>query len=163
MSEDKDNVFDFFAEQAGLKEPKSKTQAMSEAEQRRSTAGGQSDGDPYTLPPLRPQEYTAFRLGKRRERLLIDRAAAPMRFPAYHQLEDISFDQTLQQVFSLFFHEMTVEIMGENLWPVAHAIASGRCEAIYEYHAKLYPAPPAKGEPVIRSIKIVPPVVPADN
>ena len=127
----------------------------------RSTAGGpeatNDDDEPYILPSLRPEKYTAFRLGKRRERLLIDRAAQPMRFPAYHELRDISFDQAFQQGGFLFFQAMTVEIMGKNLWPVFHAIYSSRCAAVYEYHAKLYPAPPAKGEPLIESIKLLPP------
>jgi hypothetical protein len=113
--------------------------------------------EPYILPPLRPdRHYTAFRLGKRRERLRIDRAAQPMRFPSYFQLEDISFDQSHQIGFHLFFRAMTVTVKGQNLWPVVHAISSGRCEAIHEYHAKLYD-PPAKGEPIIESITITQP------
>ena len=121
------------------------------------------DDEPYILPPLRPEKYMAFRLGKRRERLLIDRAAQPMRFPAYHELRDISFDQAYQQGFHLFFQAMTVTVMGKNLWPVVHAISSGRCAALYEYHAKLYPKPPAKGEPLIESIKLEPPALLAEN
>ncbi len=64
-----------------------------------------------------------------------------MRFPVYHELRDINFDQAYQQGFNLFFHAMTVEVTGENLWPVVHAIASGRCAAIYEFHADLYSPP----------------------
>jgi hypothetical protein len=151
-----DDAFAFFKKAAGV-EPESE-----------STAGGPGpettgDDEPYILPPLRPEKYTAFRLGKRRERLIIDRAASPMRFPAYHELRDISFDQAYQLGFNLFFQAMTVEITGKNLWPVVHAIASGRCQAVYEYHAKLYPAPPEKGEPWIESIKLLPPVALADD
>jgi hypothetical protein len=155
---DKDDVFAYFKKAAGEPEP----------EALRNTAGGEpeptdDEDEPYVLPPLRPQKYTAFRLGKRRERLLIDRAAQPMRFPAYHELRDISFDQAQQQGFHLFFQAMTVEVIGKNLWPVVHAISSGRCAAVYEYHAKLYPAPPAKGEPFIESIKLLPPEALADD
>jgi hypothetical protein len=78
-------------------------------------------------------------------------------------LRDISFDQAHQQGFYLFFWAMTVEVMGKNLWPVVHAISSGRCEAVYQYHAKRYPSPPAKGEPQIESIKLSPPVALADD
>ena len=91
---------------------------------------------------------------KARDRARIVRATQPMRFPVYHELRDINFDQAYQQGFNLFFHAMTVEVMGENLWPVGHAIASGRCAAIYEFHADLYPAPPPKGRPIIKSIKV---------
>ena len=119
--------------------------------------------EPYVLPPLRPhRHYMAFRLGKRRERLRIDRAVKPMRFPSYHYLEDISFDQEQQLGFHLFFNNMTVTVRGKYLWPVVHAISSGRCEAIHEYHAKVYD-PPAKGEPVIESIAITPPATLADD
>ncbi len=154
MSE-RDDPFAFFKKSAGMVEPGP-----------RNTAGEPEpfeEEEPYILPPLRPQSYTAFRLGKRRERMFIDRAAKPMRFPAYHELRDISFDQTHQQGGYLYFQAMTVEIMGRDLWPVFHAIASGRCAAVYEYHAKLYPAKPANGEPLIESIKLLPPEALADD
>ena len=156
MSDRDDDVLAFFKKAAG-----------EEPEERRSTAGelepeASGDDEPYTLPPLRPDKYTAFRLGKRRERLLIARATQPFRCPAYHELRDTSFDQACQEGFYLFFHAMTVEVIGKNLWPVWHAVSSNRCAAIYEYHAKLYPALPAKGEPLIESIKIEPPVALAD-
>jgi hypothetical protein len=132
-------------------------------EEPRNTAGSEpepepsDDDEPYILPPLRPDNYTAFRLGKRRERLLIARAAEPMRFPAYHELRDISFDQAHQQGFYLFFQAMTVSVLGKNLWPVVHAISNSRCASIYEYNAKLFPALPAKDEPLIERIKLLPP------
>jgi hypothetical protein len=71
----------------------------------------------------------------------LDEGCGVMRFPVYHELRDINFDQAYQQGFNLFFHAMTVEVTGENLWPVVHAIASGRCAAIYEFHADLYSPP----------------------
>ena len=117
------------------------------------------DDEPYVLPPIRPDNYTAFRLGKRRERLLIAPATQPFQFPFYHELTDISFDQEYQLGFILFFHAMTVEVLGQNLWPVAHAITSSRCDAIYEYHEKHWPDFSGKtGEPFIKSITIGPPV-----
>jgi hypothetical protein len=119
--------------------------------------------EPYILPPLRPdRQYVAFRLGKRRERLRIDRATQPMRFPAYCYLVDIKFDSSQQIGFVMYFTSMTVEVLGKNLWPVVHAISSGRCEAIHEYHSKIYDAPP-KGAPIIESIKLTPPEALADD
>ena len=155
---DEDNVFEFFQKAAG-QEPKPKNAPPSHVDSLET----EEEDEPYVLPPLRPEKYTAFRLGKRRERLLIARATQPFRFPAYHELKDINFDQDFQQGFNLFYHGMTVEVIGENLWPVAHAIASGRCDAIYEYHAKLYPTPPAKGDQFIKSIKLEPPAALADD
>lgn len=156
---DREDVFAFFKKAAG-EEPEPKPAKPSAVAALEAEA---DDDEPYILPPLRPEQYTAFRLGKRRERLMIARAAQPLRFPFYHELRDISFEQEFQQGFNLFFQAMTVEIIGENLWPVAHAIASGRCDGIYEYHAKLYPALPASGYPLIRSIVIAPPVALADD
>ena len=156
MTDRDDDVLAFFRKATG-EDPKSKTAAHDEAESERD------DDEAYVLPTIRPDRYIAFRLGKRRERLLIDRASHPMRFPAYHALLDINFDQVHQEGFNLFFHAMTVEVTGKNLWPVVHAISNGRCAAIYEYHAKLYPALPAKEEPLIESITLMPPVALADD
>lgn len=160
MSDDEDNVFSFFQRKAIGREPEETPQRKTGDDPEPEATG---DDEPYVLPQLRPDDYAAFRLGKRRERLLIDRAGGPMRFPAYHELRDISFDQVHQQAFYLFFQAMTVEVTGRNLWPVVHAISNGRCAAVYEYHAKLYPAPPAKGEPIIESIKLEPPAPLADS
>ena len=160
MSGEEDIFAGFRTPEPGKHEAKARNTGGGDTE---PEAGDEYDPDPYILPPLRPEKYTAIRLGKRRERLLIDRASHPMRFPAYHELRDISFDQAFQQGFNLFYQGMTVEITGKNLWPVAHAISCGRCEAVYEYHAKLYPARPAKGEPIIESINLSPPVALADD
>jgi hypothetical protein len=154
---DKDDTFAHFRRAAG-QEPEQTSTAQPAPEPEAN-----DNEEPYRLPSLHPDKYTAFRLGKRRERLLIARAGQPMRFPAYHELRDISFDQAYQQGFNLFFHAMTVEVTGKSLWPVVHAISCGRCEGIFEYHAKLYPALPAKGEPLIESIKIEPPVALSDE
>ena len=121
------------------------------------------EDEPYILPQLIPEKYMAFRLGKRRERLLIARAAQPMRFPAYHQLMDISFDQARQEGFIMFFHAMTVVVEGKNLWPVVHAISNGRCAGIYQYHKRVYPSLPDPSEPLIEVIKIEPPAFLTEN
>lgn len=142
------------------KQQPEKQQQPAAPEQERDFLKAEDPGDyeePYVLPPLRPdRHYGAFRLGKRRERLRIDRAVMPMRFPAYCYLIDINFDASHQVGFHLFFTSMTIKVTGKNLWPVVHAISSGRCEAIHEYHSKLYD-PPEKGEPIIEKIEILPP------
>jgi hypothetical protein len=49
---------------------------------------------------------------------------------------------------------MTVEVTGQRLAPIVHAISFGNCERIHEYHSKLYDTP-AKDAPIIEGIKIV--------
>ena len=49
---------------------------------------------------------------------------------------------------------MTVEIIGEHLAPVVHAIDSEDCKRIYEFHPRLYD-PPARGEPIIHKVRIL--------
>ena len=158
------DIFAGFMREATGEAGTKKTPGRKQKEPQAAPEMDDEDAEPYELLPLRPEDYKAFQLGKRRgERLIIYRASQPMRFPVYHELRDISFDQAFQQGGFLFFHAMTVEIMGRNLWPVFHAIGSTRCAAIYEYHAKLYPAPASEGEPQIDSIKLLPPEPLADD
>jgi hypothetical protein len=48
---------------------------------------------------------------------------------------------------------MLVEITGNHLGAIVHAINYGNCERIDEYHAKLYDRPAADA-PIIESVRI---------
>jgi hypothetical protein len=104
-----------------------------------------------TAPPDRA--YVAFEIRERADRLHIMRCAGPSRFPSYSYLLDISFDHHLESAFSLIYTFMILEVTGSNLGPVVHAISSGNCERIREYHPKIYDQP-ARGEPLIEKIQI---------
>jgi hypothetical protein len=70
------------------------------------------------------------------------------------------FDHDFQGAFTLMYSFMLVEVTGQNLGEVVHAIYYGNCECIREFHTKLYDRP-AKGEPVIESVRIVAAAPPA--
>ena len=108
--------------------------------------------------PLFPRDraYAAFKIAEHTERLQIDRANHPSRFPSYHYLLDMNFDPMFQSGFTLFYTTMEVEVTGEYLWPVVHAIKSCKCESIHEFDAKLYDAP-EQGKPIIKRITFRPP------
>ena len=48
---------------------------------------------------------------------------------------------------------MLVEVTGNHLGAIVHAISYGNCERIHEFHRKLYD-PPAPNVPIIESITI---------
>src|SRR5277367_2776602 len=115
-------------------------------------------------PPLSPADdmplfnhdraYRAFELRDNATRLHIQCATGPSRFPAYSYLLDIIYDHDYESIFTLVYSFMVVEVTGQNLWPVVHAINFGRCERIREFHKKLYDPPAKKEDPLIESIKI---------
>lgn len=108
--------------------------------------------------PLFPPDraYAAFKIAEHTDRLQIDRANQPSRFPSYHYLLDMNFDPLFQVGFTLFYTTMEVEVTGEYLWPVVHAIKSGKCDSIHEFSPKLYDAP-EPGKPIITGITFRPP------
>ena len=110
---------------------------------------------PSAIRPAAPPDraYVAFEIREGAERLHIMRGAGPSRFPNYSYLLDISFDHHLQSAFTLIYTFMIVEVTGSNLEPVVHAISSGDCERIREYHPKLHDRP-GQDEPVIEKIQI---------
>jgi hypothetical protein len=98
--------------------------------------------------------YSAFDTRERADRIELRRATQPSRFPSYSYLIDMSFDHHLRTAIMLFYSfGMVVEITGENLGPIAHAIHFGTCERITEFHKDLYDSP-APGEPLVKSISI---------
>jgi hypothetical protein len=115
---------------------------------------------PEKLAPVKPEpepedrSYTAFDVRDRADRIQLQRATEPSRFPAYSYLLDISFDHHLQSAFTLFYSfGMVVEVTGENLGPIVHAIHFGTCERIREFHTTLHDCP-AAGEPLVKAITI---------
>ncbi|HEX7734555.1 MAG TPA: hypothetical protein VF458_06825 [Ktedonobacteraceae bacterium] len=66
----------------------------------------------------------------------------------------IVFSADYDEVFTLIYNFLAVEIRGRNLAPVRRAIQNGRCEFIQEYHENEF-LPPAKQVPVIESIRFI--------
>lgn len=64
------------------------------------------------------------------------------------------FSADFDDAFTLLYSFMAVEVKGKNLREVRQAIQNGRCEFIQEYHENEF-LPPAKGEPVIESIRFI--------
>jgi len=99
------------------------------------------------------RDYKAFEIRANVSRLHIHRATQPSRFPNYNYLLDIVYDHDFQSLFTLIYSFMAVEVKGHNLGPVVHAISSGSCESIHEFHRKHYD-PPSQEDPVIEEITI---------
>jgi hypothetical protein len=114
--------------------------------------------DDKVVPLPRPDDdrtYKAFDTRDRSsERLHIHCATECSRYPNYHHLLDIIFDHNFQEVFTLVYSFMVVEVTGQRLGEVVHAISYGNCECIREYHKKLYD-PPAPNTTVIESVTIL--------
>jgi hypothetical protein len=64
------------------------------------------------------------------------------------------FSADFDDSFTLLYSFMAVEIKGKNLKGARQAIQNGRCEFIQEYDETEF-LPPAKGEPVIESIRFI--------
>jgi hypothetical protein len=88
--------------------------------------------------------YAAFDLRDHATRLHIQCAAQPSRFPAYNYLLDIIYDHDYQSIFTLVYSFMVVEVTGQNLNPIVHALNFGNCERIRQFHKKLYDPPASK-------------------
>lgn len=104
--------------------------------------------------PLRPDRaYVAFELRDHANRLHIHCAAQPSRYPAYSSLLDIIHDHDFDKAFTLVYSFMMVEVTGNHLGAVVHAISFGNCERIHEFHSKLYDRP-EPNQPIIESITL---------
>ncbi len=102
---------------------------------------------------LPDRAYVAFEVREHTQRLHICCAAQASHYPAYSSLLNIIQDHDFGRGFTLVYSFMLVEVTGTQLGAIVHAITSGRCERINEYHRKLYD-PPSQDAPVIESIKI---------
>jgi hypothetical protein len=104
--------------------------------------------------PLRPAPaYVAYEVREHTQRLHIHCATQPSRYPAYSSLLDIIHDHDFDKTFTLIYSFMMVEVTGNHLGAVVHAISLGNCERIHEFHRKLYD-PPEPNKPIIESITI---------
>jgi hypothetical protein len=107
-------------------------------------------------PDPQDRSYTAFDIGTVGEyipRLHIRCAANPSHYPTYSTLLDIIVDEAFKSGFTLIYSFMTVEVTGQNLAPIVHAISYGQCERIREFHSKLYDRPP-KDATLIEAITV---------
>lgn len=104
---------------------------------------------------IRPaRAYAAFEVRQEHpQRLHICCATQPSRYPAYSSLLDIIHERDFDRAFTLVYSFMLVEVTGNHLGAIVHAIANGNCARITEYHAKLYDRPGADA-PIIESVKV---------
>jgi hypothetical protein len=104
--------------------------------------------------PLRPDRaYVALEVREHPARLHICCATQPSHYPAYSSLLNIIHDHNFDKAFTLVYSFMLVEVTGNHLGAIVHAINFGNCERINEYHAKLYDRP-AADDPIIESVTI---------
>jgi hypothetical protein len=156
MSSDKDLFGRMWGGHSEAKEPERRQNWPA------ATPATPSTEDGFAIPAVHPdRHYVAFKIGKRPERIHIDRAIKPSRFLAYHYLVDMNFDPALESIFTLFYTSATVEVTGDRLWPIVYAIWHGRCESIHAYHPELYEPPPS-GLPMIDAITISTPSLPRE-
>jgi hypothetical protein len=99
--------------------------------------------------------YQPYETRTRPESLIFFTAIVPAQGAAYHQLLNCSFDQHHGQSLTLFYPFMRVDIKGQRLAEVIHAVAFYGCAIIREWHRDFYD-PPTRGQPVIESITITP-------
>jgi hypothetical protein len=64
------------------------------------------------------------------------------------------FSADFDDAFTLIYSFLAVEIKGRHLKAVRQAVQSGKCEFIQEYDETIF-LPPARGEPVIESIRFI--------
>jgi len=103
---------------------------------------------------LRPDRaYVAHEIRDHAQRLHLCCATQPSRYPAYSSLLDIIHDHDFDKAFTLVYSFMLVEVTGNHLGAIVHAISFGNCERIREFHAKLHDRPEPT-EPIIESITI---------
>jgi hypothetical protein len=103
---------------------------------------------------LRPDRaYVAHEVREHPQRLHICCATQPSHYPAYSSLLDIIHDHDFDKAFTLVYSFMLVEVTGNHLGAIVHAISYGNCERINEYHAKFYDRPVAN-VPIIESVTI---------
>lgn len=115
-----------------------------------------SEPEPHTekVVQLRPDRaYVAHEVREHPQRLHICCAAQPSHYPAYSSLLNIIHDHNFDKAFTLVYSFMMVEVTGNHLGAIVHAISYGNCERINEYHAKMYDAPAADA-PIVESVTI---------
>jgi hypothetical protein len=81
-------------------------------------------------------------------------ASQPSQAPQSRFFLTSIFGAGYDDAFTLIYSFMAVEIRGQRLKEVRQAIQNGVCGFIQEYDAEEF-LPPAKGEPVIESVKFI--------
>jgi len=103
---------------------------------------------------LRPDRaYVAHEVREHPPRLHICCATQPSHYPAYSSLLNIIHDHNFDKAFTLVYSFMLVEVTGNHLGAIVHALSYGNCERMNEYHSKLYDRP-AANDPIIESVTI---------
>jgi len=80
------------------------------------------------MPPPAPRQaaqsnsYVAFETREGTATLHLHRASEPSRFPSYNYLLDIIYEHDFQSAFQLIYSFMAVEVRGEHLDPIIHAL-----------------------------------------
>lgn len=99
--------------------------------------------------------YEAFRVGSVvTERLEIRQALGAWHAPAYRYLMDIHANGRFGTRFVLLYSFMEVEVTGNSMQPILHAIQSGTCAFIQDFHPNEFISP-QPGVPIITGIKMV--------
>jgi hypothetical protein len=90
---------------------------------------------PSPPPALKPvaqvNGYVAFETREGTATLHLHRATEPSRFPSYNYLLDIVYEHDFQSAFQLIYSFMAVEVRGEHLDPIIHALNYRNCERIH--------------------------------
>lgn len=100
-----------------------------------------------------PREYEGFHPMDRTARLEIVPVGNPTRFMTYNNLLEIIWEHEFAGHIQLIYSFAIVTIKGDNLEPVARAIADGACRVIRQFDPKRHDKPP-QGAPIIRSIEV---------
>lgn len=114
----------------------------------------EDDAPPYVPDDPDDRRYKAFRTHRQAQRLQIRTVGEGTFYPAYHYLSNMHFEHDFGTAFTLMFGLMRVDVTGQNLGEIVHAIEWHRCISIRQWHSKFYDRP-AKGEPFIEGIKVI--------
>lgn len=110
---------------------------------------------PKTPPKTGKKPYEAYdKKGRPAPYTEILCIAQPSQSPQSRFFLAAVFSADFEDSFTLIYSFMAVEIKGKRLKEVRQAVQSGRCEFIQEYDENEY-LPPAKGEPVVESVRFV--------
>jgi hypothetical protein len=124
-------------------------------EQARSHAQPGARRDDKVVPLIIPdRSYVAFEIKDNPKRLHIRTALNGSFYPSYHYLRDIHFGHDLESIFTLIYTFMTVEVTGEHLAPIVHAIDAEDCKRIIEFHPTIHDHP-GRGVPFIQQVRIL--------
>lgn len=100
-----------------------------------------------------PREYVGFHPMDRTARLEIVPVGNPTRFMTYNNLLEIIWEHEFAGHIELIYSFAIVTIKGDNLEPVARAIADGACRVIRQFDPKRHDKPPPDAL-IIRSIAV---------